>query len=157
MGYLRLHLGAVLMQPVGQSPVPLDILVRAQGQRLRLVLFLHVDGALVGYGNIAPEPLIELIAAGKAKDYAKARAIHDRLLPVTKNVYHRGSHMEGTVALKHALVARGILDHATVRSPLLPLDPGADVEIANAMRSAGLGKVVAKTIEVRERAGAAVS
>ena len=39
-----------------------------------------VDGALVGYGGLTPEPLIELIAAGKAKDYAKARAIHDRLL-----------------------------------------------------------------------------
>lgn len=34
-----------------------------------------VDGALVGYGNIAPELLIEMIKAGKAKDYAKARAI----------------------------------------------------------------------------------
>ena len=33
-----------------------------------------VDGALVGYGGLAPEPLIEMIAAGKAKDYAKARA-----------------------------------------------------------------------------------
>jgi len=100
-----------------------------------------VDGLLVGYGNIAPEPLIELIKAGKAKDYVKAREIHDRLLPVTKSVYHRGSHMEGTVALKWALVARGILDHATVRSPLLPLAAGADAEIAEAMRSAGLGKV----------------
>jgi 4-hydroxy-tetrahydrodipicolinate synthase len=99
-----------------------------------------VDGALVGYGNIAPELLIDLIAAGKAKDYVKARAIHDKLLPVTKSVYHRGSHMEGTVALKHALVARGILEHAAVRSPLLPLDPGADGEIANAMRAAGIVK-----------------
>jgi 4-hydroxy-tetrahydrodipicolinate synthase len=97
-----------------------------------------VDGALVGYGSLAPEPLIELIKAGKAKDYKTARAIHDRLLPVTRKVYHRGSHMEGTVALKHGLVARGILEHATVRSPLLPLEPGADVEIANALRSAGL-------------------
>lgn len=97
-----------------------------------------VDGALVGYGSLAPEPLIEMIAAGKAKDYAKACAIHDRLLPVTANVYHRGSHMEGTVALKHGLVSRGILDHATVRSPLLPLPAGADVEIENALRSAGL-------------------
>ncbi|CAJ0716391.1 MULTISPECIES: dihydrodipicolinate synthase family protein [Ralstonia] len=97
-----------------------------------------VDGALVGYGNIAPELLIELIAAGKAKDYSRARALHDKLLPITKNVYHRGSHMEGTVALKHALVARGILEHATVRSPLLPLEPGAEIDIANAMRSAGL-------------------
>jgi 4-hydroxy-tetrahydrodipicolinate synthase len=104
-----------------------------------LPTMFDVDGALVGYGCIAPEPLIELIAAGKAKDYPKARAIHDRLLPVTKTVYHRGSHMEGTVALKHALVTRGILEHATVRSPLLPLPEGADVEIADAMRSAGLG------------------
>lgn len=100
-----------------------------------------VDGALVGYGCIAPEPLIEMIAAGKAKDYAKARALHDRLLPVTKSVYHRGSHMEGSVALKWALAARGLLGHATVRSPLLPLAEGADKEIADAMAAAGLGKV----------------
>lgn len=97
-----------------------------------------VDGALVGYGCIAPEPLVEMIEAGKAKDYAKARALHDRLLPVTKNVYHRGSHMEGTVALKWALVARGILDNAVVRNPLRPLAEGADKQIAEAMRQAGL-------------------
>ena len=101
-----------------------------------------VDGALVGYGCIAPEPLIEMIKAGKAKDYAKVRALHDRLLPVTANVYHRGSHMEGSVALKWALVHRGILEHAAVRSPLLDLAEGADKEIFAAMESAGLGKVV---------------
>ena len=100
-----------------------------------------VDGALVGYGGIAPEPLVEMIEAGKTKDYGKAREIHDRLLPVTSNVYHRGSHMEGSVALKWALVARGILEHATVRPPLLPLAEGARKEIADAMRAAGLGPV----------------
>lgn len=100
-----------------------------------------VDGALVGYGCIAPELLVEMIAAGKAKDYQKARELHDRLLPVTANVYHRGSHMEGTVALKWALVARGILEHATVRSPLLPLADGADREIAAAVQAAGLARV----------------
>ena len=100
-----------------------------------------VDGLLVGYGGLAPEPLVELIAAGKAKDYPAAQAIHDRLLPVTANVYHRGSHMEGTVALKEGLVARGILDHATVRPPLLPLAEGAGAEIAAALQSAGLSSV----------------
>ncbi|UGQ42489.1 dihydrodipicolinate synthase family protein [Rhodococcus aetherivorans] len=102
-----------------------------------------VDGLLVGYGGLAPEPLVELIAAGKAKDYPAARALHDRLLPVTANVYHRGSHMEGTVALKEGLIARGILEHATVRSPLLPLAAGAGAEIAAALQSAGLGSVAA--------------
>ncbi len=97
-----------------------------------------VDGLLVGYGNIAPEPLLELIAAGKAGDYAAARAVHDRLLPVTKAVYHRGSHMEGTVALKLALKALGVLENATVRSPLIDLSAGAEEEIVRALRSAKL-------------------
>lgn len=97
-----------------------------------------VDGLLVGYGGLAPEPLLELIAAGKAHDYDAARAVHDRLLPVTKAVYHRGSHMEGTVALKLGLKARGILPHATVRSPLVDLSPEAAEEITLALKSADL-------------------
>ncbi|WP_103529067.1 dihydrodipicolinate synthase family protein [Streptomyces sp. SM12] len=97
-----------------------------------------VDGALVGYGGLAPEPLIELIEAGKARDYAAARALHDRLLPVTKAVYHRGSHMEGTVALKLGLKARGILPSAAVRSPLIDLTPAAEQEIHLALKSAEL-------------------
>jgi 4-hydroxy-tetrahydrodipicolinate synthase len=97
-----------------------------------------VDGLLVGYGGLAPEPLLELIAAGKARDYAAARAVHDRLLPVTKAVYHRGSHMEGTVALKLGLKARGVLPTATVRSPLVDLSPEAEAEIVQALKAAEL-------------------
>ena len=97
-----------------------------------------VDGLLVGYGGLAPEPLLELIAAGKAGDYAAARKVHDRLLPVTKAVYHRGSHMEGTVALKLGLKARGILPNAVVRSPLIDLSAEAENEIVQALKSAQL-------------------
>ena len=85
-----------------------------------------------------PEPLLELIAAGKARDYAAARKVHDRLLPVTKAVYHRGSHMEGTVALKIGLRTRGILPNAVIRSPLVDLTPEAEAEIADAIKAAGL-------------------
>ncbi|KAK8085784.1 hypothetical protein PG997_007055 [Apiospora hydei] len=99
-----------------------------------------VDGMLVGYGDIAPEPLLCMIEAGKQRDYAKAHAVHDELLPLAKSV-PPGSHMEGTVALKHALVARGILEHATVRSPLLPLPDGAEQEIHAAIQSAKLSRV----------------
>jgi dihydrodipicolinate synthase/N-acetylneuraminate lyase len=38
-----------------------------------------VDGAILGYGSLAPEPLVELIAAGKTKGCSAARAIHDRV------------------------------------------------------------------------------
>jgi len=103
-----------------------------------------VDGALVGYGGLAPEPLIDLIEAGKKGDYSTARKIHDRLLPLTKVVYHRGSHMEGTVALKLGLVERGILSHAKVRSPLLPLGEEARIEIADALHQAELSDALVK-------------
>ncbi|MGO7976173.1 dihydrodipicolinate synthase family protein, partial [Rhizobium ruizarguesonis] len=56
------------------------------------------DGLLGGYCNSAPERLIDLIKAGKAQDYPEAGKVFERLLPVTRAGYHRGSNMEGTVA-----------------------------------------------------------
>lgn len=109
-----------------------------------LPTMFDVDGALVGYGGLTPEPLVELIAAGKAGDYAAAHAIHEQLLPVTKAVYHRGSHMEGTVALKLGLVERGVLDSATVRSPLRDLPASAVAEIAGALADARIPAVAAR-------------
>ena len=99
---------------------------------------MDVDGLLVGYGNMAPELLVEFIKAGKAQDWTAAKKIHDQLLPVTKAVYHRGSHMEGTVALKIGLRTRGILPNAVIRSPLVDLAPEAETEIAGAIKAAGL-------------------
>jgi len=121
--------------PVLRNEFP-DLQILTCHDEYLLHTMFDVDGALVGYGNIAPELLFQLIQAGKAKDYAKARAIHDQLLPVTKSVYHRGSHMEGTVALKIALRARGVLTNATIRSPLLDLSPEAEKEIEAAMKEA---------------------
>jgi 4-hydroxy-tetrahydrodipicolinate synthase len=46
--------------------------------------------------------------------------------------------MEGTCALKLGLVARGKLERATVRSPLMPLAPSAEDEIRSALEQAGV-------------------
>lgn len=123
--------------PVIRNEFP-DLQILTCHDEYLLHTMFDVDGALVGYGNVAPELLVKLIEAGKAKDYPTARKLHDQLLPVTKTIYHRGSHMEGTVALKLALVARGILDHATVRSPLLDLAPEAEQEIQDALKYSGI-------------------
>ncbi|KQO36085.1 MULTISPECIES: dihydrodipicolinate synthase family protein [unclassified Aeromicrobium] len=123
--------------PVLRQELP-DLQILSCHDEYLLHTMFDVDGLLVGYGGIAPELLVELIAAGKAHDYPAARALHDALLPVTKNVYHRGSHMEGTVALKLALVERGKLEHAAVRPPLLDLAPEAQGEISLALKQAGI-------------------
>ena len=106
-----------------------------------LPTMFDVDGLLVGYGNIAPELLIDLIKAGKAQDYTAARKVFEQLLPVTRTVYHRGSHMEGTVALKIGLRYRGLLDHATIREPLKDLGAAAEREIEEAFKAAGISPV----------------
>jgi 4-hydroxy-tetrahydrodipicolinate synthase len=95
------------------------------------------DGFLVGYGQIVPEAMQELLDACQAKDVDRAYAVHNRLMPLTKVVYHRPSHMEGTVALKHGLISRGVLSHATVRAPLLALPKGAHDDVHAAMQAAG--------------------
>jgi 4-hydroxy-tetrahydrodipicolinate synthase len=46
--------------------------------------------------------------------------------------------MEGTVALKLGLKARGVLPNATVRSPLIDLSPEAEAEIVQALKAAEL-------------------
>lgn len=123
--------------PVLRNEFP-DLQILSCHDEWLLPTMFDIDGLLVGYGGLAPEPLVAYLAAAKARDYNAARAYHDRLLPVTKAVYHRGSHMEGTCALKLGLVARGKLEHATVRSPLMPLAPGAEKEIREALAQAGL-------------------
>jgi 4-hydroxy-tetrahydrodipicolinate synthase len=111
-----------------------------------LPTMFDVDGLLVGYGNMAPELLLEYLAAGKAQDYTLARKYHEQLLPITRAVYHRGSHMEGSVALKHALRARGLVDNVNVREPLKPLGDGADEEIRAAVKASGLAYVGAEAV-----------
>jgi 4-hydroxy-tetrahydrodipicolinate synthase len=123
--------------PVIRAENP-DLTITSCHDEYLLHTAFDVDGFLVGYGGLAPEIINDLLQAGLAKDYAAARAVHDRMLPITKAVYHRGSHMEGTVALKLGLKARGVLEHATVRPPLVDLSPEAEQEIVDALKAADL-------------------
>lgn len=123
--------------PVIRAENP-DLTIMSCHDEYLLHTAFDVDGFLVGYGGLAPEIINDLLQAGLAKDYAAARAVHDRMLPITKAVYHRGSHMEGTVALKLGLKARGVLEHATVRPPLVDLSPEAEQEIVDALKAADL-------------------
>lgn len=96
------------------------------------------DGALVGFGALIPELLVEELTRAKAHDYEAAKAVHDKILPITKAVYHRASHIESTPAMKLGLVDRGILRSAYVRSPIMPLEDAAREDVRRAMIGAGI-------------------
>lgn len=96
------------------------------------------DGALVGYAALIPEMMVELLDAAKSHEYDAAKAVYDRMLPITRAVYHRTSHIESTTAMKLGLVERGIIATAQVRSPLMPLEDGARVQIRDVLVDAGV-------------------
>lgn len=96
------------------------------------------DGALVGYAALIPELMVELLENAKAHDYDAAKATYDRMIPITRAVYHRKSHIESTTAMKLGLVSRGIIRTATVRSPLMPLEDGAGAQIRATLEGAGV-------------------
>jgi 4-hydroxy-tetrahydrodipicolinate synthase len=96
------------------------------------------DGTLVGYGALVPELMVELLETAKAHDYDAAKAVYDRMAPLTKAVYHRASHIESTPAMKIGLVQRGLIKSATVRAPLMALDGLSAEEIRDALKSAGI-------------------
>jgi 4-hydroxy-tetrahydrodipicolinate synthase len=106
-----------------------------------------VDGALVGYGCIAPEPLLEMIAAGKAKDYAKARC------PARPPA--AGDEQRLSPRIAHGRQRRAQVGARRPRHPgsrhrapaVASLADGAQGEIAAAMKSAGLGRVDAFAVK----------
>jgi 4-hydroxy-tetrahydrodipicolinate synthase len=95
------------------------------------------DGALVSYAAVAPELMVQLWRAAKAHDYDAAKRVYDRTLRLTSALYHIEPHVP-TVAIKIALMLRGLLSSPTVRSPLMPLTAAKTVEIQAGLEAAGL-------------------
>lgn len=96
------------------------------------------DGALVGYGALVPELMVELLRNAKAHDYDAAMRTYGRIMPLTKAIYHRDPQVEATAALKVGLAYRGLLADTTVRSPLLPISASGIDTIEAALRHAGI-------------------
>lgn len=108
------------------------------------------DGALIGYGAVVPELMVELLANAKAHDYDAAKATYDRITPLTKAMYHRDPHIESTAALKVALAYRGVIPNTVVRSPLMPVPSEGVREIEAALQYAGIERGFASRAEDRE-------
>lgn len=123
--------------PVIRREFP-DIQILTCQDEFLLHTMWEADGALVGYAALIPELMVELLEAAKAHDYDLAKATYDRMLPITRAVYHRTSHIESTTAMKLGLVDRGIITGATVRAPLMPLEDGAREQIREALATAGV-------------------
>lgn len=98
---------------------------------------LGAEGALLGFGTLAANEQVEMLDAFRGGDLARARELASVLQPLCDAIFapplrdYRGR-------LKHALMMLGVIDHAHVRPPLLPLsDDGVD-RVERALKEASL-------------------
>ena len=99
------------------------------------VLALGGDGVVSVASNEIPAEMASLCAAARAGDWAEARRIHERWLPLFLANFRSGPN---PVPVKAALARMGLIDGDAVRSPLLPLDDAARTELAATLRTLGL-------------------
>jgi 4-hydroxy-tetrahydrodipicolinate synthase len=99
------------------------------------VLALGGDGVVSVASNEIPREMVALCAAGLSGDWAAARALHERWLPLFLANFQGAPN---PVPVKAALAAMGLLDGDAVRGPLLPLDDGPRAVLGELLRRLGL-------------------
>jgi 4-hydroxy-tetrahydrodipicolinate synthase len=83
-------------------------------------LALGATGVVSVVGHVAGRDYAAMLAAVDRGDLAEARTIHRRLIPAVDAVM---STSQGAIMAKAALVELGVIEHATVRLPLVESPP----------------------------------
>ncbi len=92
------------------------------------------DGLVSVASNEIPRLMSDLVTAALRGDFATARAVHYRVLPLLT-----GNFMESNpIPIKAACKLLGIIDSDTVRSPLAPITKGNREKLEAILRECGL-------------------
>lgn len=102
-------------------------------------LAVGAAGVVSVVGNVVPRLVSSLLSCVASGDLAGARAVDAGLAPAVAAV---SSGSLGAVLAKEALVQLGVLEHATVRLPLVGADEGERAAVATALAGVGAGAAV---------------
>ena len=100
-------------------------------------MVMGCDGALIGFAGTATRELIDMHRAVVAKDFTRAFAIWERLGPLARYCW-RAPIRDYRPRMKEVLKMQGLIRHATVRAPQLPVDDAERAELARLASFAGL-------------------
>ena len=128
---------------------PRDVAVLSGDDAATLaILAMGGDGVISVASNQIPGEMSALVHAWHAGDWAEARRIHDRWLPLMRANFQGAPN---PVPAKAAMMAMGLLETDTARQPLLPLDNAPRERLAALLRTMGLvdggGRMSATVIE----------
>lgn len=98
---------------------------------------LGATGALIGMSAIATRAQVEMVAAEMAGDHDAAQRQYEELLPLVRAVF-AAPVRNYRARVKEGLVMQGVIPHATVRAPLLPIPESERRAIRDGLARLGL-------------------
>ena len=114
-----------------------DIAVLGSGDEHLLTSYLiGSPGAQVSLAAIVPELIVALHDAAMAKDWNRARELHELIYPLSVAIYRRAPGNRATARLKTCLKLLGRLDCDIARPPIQPLPPEEIDELRVALKRA---------------------
>ena len=119
-------------------PRPVNVLT-THSSWLMASLTMGPAGLLSGAGSVIADLQVALFRAVQAGDLHRARAINDRIVPLSQ-VFYAPPFLDMHNRMKEALVLLGRLERAVVRPPLVKLDAIEIARIGSALREAGIGR-----------------
>jgi 4-hydroxy-tetrahydrodipicolinate synthase len=102
-------------------------------------LVLGCNGLLSGAGSVIADLQVALWRAIQSNDLAAARAVNERIHPMT-SAFYAPPFVDMHNRMKECLVLLGRLPRAVVRPPLMKLPPAEIERLRAAIRSAGIGE-----------------
>jgi 4-hydroxy-tetrahydrodipicolinate synthase len=116
--------------------VPKDFLVLSGDDALTLPLMaVGGHGIISVAGNEIPAEMVQMVEAAERNDFAAARAIHARILPLMSINFVESN----PVPVKAAMASMGLLDEI-YRLPMTPPKPESKEKINNVLKSLSLLK-----------------
>jgi 4-hydroxy-tetrahydrodipicolinate synthase len=115
---------------------PRDVAVLSGDDAATLaILAMGGDGVVSVASNQVPAEMSALCRAALAGDYAGARRIHDRWLPLLRANFQGAPN---PVPAKAAMLAMGLIERDDLRAPLLPLADAPRERLITILRTLGL-------------------
>jgi len=100
-------------------------------------MVMGADGALIGFGTLATDLQVEMFELIEKERYSEAREIADRLQPLADVIFSPPVRNYRS-RTKEALVMLGVLKHAHMRPPLMPISDQERAVVRVALKKAEL-------------------
>ncbi len=119
-------------------PRPINVLT-THSSWLMASLTMGCNGLLSGAGSVIADLQVALFRAVKSQDLNAARAINDRIVPLSQ-AFYAPPFLDMHNRMKEALVLLGRIDKAVVRPPLVKISSAEIARLKQALEQAGVAR-----------------